>query len=63
MAWELGIKLARERLTLPEPLDDYVMSRAQRARMSLLPIDLVHVLDRIGKLLRRQLRGDHRMLQ
>jgi len=45
VAWELGIKIARERLTLPEPLDEYVMSRAHRSRMSLLSIDLVHVLE------------------
>ncbi|TMQ09614.1 MAG: type II toxin-antitoxin system VapC family toxin [Deltaproteobacteria bacterium] len=37
VAWELGIKIARERLTLPEPLEEYVTSRAQRSRMSLLP--------------------------
>jgi PIN domain nuclease of toxin-antitoxin system len=48
VAWELGIKLARERLTLPEALNDYVMSRAQRARMSLLSIDLVHVLEAVA---------------
>ena len=48
VAWELGIKIARERLTLPEPLDEYVMSRANRARMSLLPIGLVHVLDAVA---------------
>jgi PIN domain nuclease of toxin-antitoxin system len=47
VAWELGIKIARERLTLPEPLDAYVMSRAHRARMSLLSIDLVHVLEAV----------------
>ncbi|HWO23643.1 MAG TPA: type II toxin-antitoxin system VapC family toxin [Kofleriaceae bacterium] len=46
-AWELGIKIARERLTLPEPLDEYVMSRARRARISLLSIDLVHVLEAV----------------
>jgi PIN domain nuclease of toxin-antitoxin system len=48
VAWELGIERARERLTLPEPLDDYVTSRAQRARMSLLSIDLTHVLEAVG---------------
>ncbi len=48
VAWEIGIKLARERLTLPEPLDEYVMSRAQRARMSLLPIGLAHVLEAVS---------------
>ena len=47
VAWELGIMIARERLTLPEPLDEYVMSRARRARMSLLPIDLIHVLEAV----------------
>ena len=48
VAWELGIKIARERLTLPEPLEEYVMSRAARSRMSLLPIGLVHVLDAVA---------------
>ena len=47
VAWELGIKIARERLTLPEPLDEYVMSRAHRSRMSLLSIDLGHVLEAV----------------
>lgn len=47
VAWELGIKVARERLTLPEPLDEYMMSRAHRARMSLLSIDLAHVLEAV----------------
>lgn len=47
VAWELGIKLARERLTLPEPLDEYVTTRARRARMSLLSIDLGHVLEAV----------------
>jgi PIN domain nuclease of toxin-antitoxin system len=48
VARELGIKIARERLTLPEPLDEYVMSRAHRSRMSLLSIDLVHVLEAVA---------------
>jgi PIN domain nuclease of toxin-antitoxin system len=48
VAWELGIKLARERLTLPEPLEAYVTSRARRARMSLLSIGLVHVLEAVA---------------
>lgn len=48
VAWELGIKLARERLTLPEPLDEYLMSRAQRSRMSWLSIDLTHVLEAVA---------------
>src|ERR1043166_7000889 len=48
VSWELGIKIAREKLTLPEPLDQYVMSRAHRARMSMLSIDLAHVLDAVA---------------
>jgi PIN domain nuclease of toxin-antitoxin system len=48
VAWELGIKLARERLTLPEPLDAFLQSRAQRARMSILPIELAHVLEAVA---------------
>ena len=47
-AWELGIKIARERLTLPEPLDEYMVSRAHRARMSFLSIDLAHVLEAVA---------------
>ena|ERR1041385_1905272 len=47
VTWELGIKIAREKLTLPEPLDRYVMSRAQRSRMSMLSIDLNHVLEAV----------------
>jgi len=46
--WELGIKLARERLTLPEPLEEYVMSRARDARMSWLSIALAHVLEAVA---------------
>jgi len=48
VGWELGIKIARERLTLPEPLDEYMMSRAHRSRMSLLSIDLAHVLEAVA---------------
>jgi PIN domain nuclease of toxin-antitoxin system len=48
VAWEMGIKLARERLTLPESLAEYVTSRARQARMSLLSIDLVHVLEAVA---------------
>lgn len=48
VTWELGIKIARERLTLPEPLEAYVISRAQRSRMSWLTIDLPHVLEAVA---------------
>ena len=43
--WEIGIKVARKRITLPEPLDAFFSVRAHRARMTLLPIELRHVLD------------------
>lgn len=48
VAWELGIKIARERLTLPDPLEDYMMSRAHRSRMSWLSIELAHVLEAVA---------------
>lgn len=48
VAWELGIKIAKERLRLPEPLDAYVTSRAHRSRMSWLPIELLHVLEAVA---------------
>ncbi len=43
--WELGIKVARKKLSLPEPLADFVLSRAQRSRIELLPIHLRHVVE------------------
>ena len=43
--WEIGIKLAKKRLRLPEPLDGYVTSRMRRAGMKALGIELSHVLD------------------
>jgi PIN domain nuclease of toxin-antitoxin system len=48
VGWELGIELSRERLTLPEPLDEYLMSRAQRSRMSWLSNSLTHVLEAVA---------------
>jgi PIN domain nuclease of toxin-antitoxin system len=47
VVWELGIKQARGKLTLPEPIDEYVLSLVERARMSLLAIDTTHVLDAV----------------
>jgi PIN domain nuclease of toxin-antitoxin system len=47
VVWELGIKHARGKLTLPEPIDEYVLSLVERARMSLLAIDTTHVLDAV----------------
>ncbi len=43
--WEVGIKVARKRLTLPEQLEDYFVSRARGAGMTILPVELRHVVD------------------
>lgn len=48
VAWELGLKVAREKLTLPAPVGEFVASRAQAARMRWLPIGLPHVLDAVA---------------
>ncbi len=48
VAWELGLKVARAKLTLPAPVGDFVASRAQAARMRWLPIGLPHVLDAVA---------------
>ena len=48
VAWELGIKIGRKRLTLPEPLEAFVTARAHRDRMALLPIELRHVLEAVS---------------
>lgn len=45
VAWELGIKLRRKKLALPESLGEYVLSRAHASRMAILPIQLRHVID------------------
>ena len=45
VAWEIGIKVARNKLTIPEPVDDFITVRRHRSGMQLLPIDLAHVLD------------------
>ena len=46
--WELGIKAASKKLTLPEPLEEFILSRAQRSRITLLPIHLRHVVEVVG---------------
>jgi PIN domain nuclease of toxin-antitoxin system len=45
--WELGIEIARKKLSLPEPLADFVLSRAQRSRIGLLPIHLRHAVEAV----------------
>ncbi len=47
VAWELGIKIANGKLKLPEPLHEYVTSRTHRARMTVVPISLSHVLEAV----------------
>jgi len=46
--WELGIKVARKRLALPEELETFFASRARAARMTILPITLRHAVDAAG---------------
>ncbi len=43
--WEIGIKLGKDKLALPEPLETYVLSRTERSRIALLPIQLQHVVE------------------
>jgi PIN domain nuclease of toxin-antitoxin system len=43
-AWEIAIKAARGRLTLPEPPERYVTERMARHRIQALPIHLSHAL-------------------
>jgi PIN domain nuclease of toxin-antitoxin system len=44
-AWELGIKVARGQLSLPNDLEEYVLSRSSAARIAILPIELSHVFE------------------
>lgn len=43
--WEIGIKMASHKLSLPEPLEEFVLSRAHRSRIAILPIQLAHAID------------------
>ena len=43
--WEIAIKVARGRLTLPEPPGQYVAERMRLHRFSALPIELSHALE------------------
>ncbi len=42
--WEIAIKYAKGRLTLPETPDDYVANRLTKHRFTPLPIQLSHTL-------------------
>jgi len=44
-AWEIAIKAAKGRLTLPEPPDQYVAERMRLHHFSALPIELSHALE------------------
>jgi len=44
-AWEIAIKAAKGRLTLPVPPDQYVADRMRLHRFSALPIELSHALE------------------
>ena len=44
-AWEIAIKTAKGRLTLPEPPDQYVAERMRLHHFSALPIELSHALE------------------
>jgi PIN domain nuclease of toxin-antitoxin system len=47
-AWEIAIKVAKGRLTLPEAPDQYVANRMGRHRFTALPIELSHALHVYG---------------
>ncbi|GMQ79188.1 MAG: type II toxin-antitoxin system VapC family toxin [Anaerolineae bacterium] len=44
-AWEIAIEVAKGRLTLPEPPDQYLADRMRLHRFSALPIELGHALE------------------
>ena len=41
--WELALKLSLKRLTLPEPLDQYLASKL-KTNLCLLPLELSHIV-------------------
>jgi PIN domain nuclease of toxin-antitoxin system len=45
VAWEIAIKAAKGRLTLPEPADRYVAERLRLHHFAALPIELSHALE------------------
>lgn len=45
VAWEIAIKTAKGRLTLPEPADRYVAERLRLHHFAALPIELSHALE------------------
>lgn len=45
VAWEIAIKAAKGRLTLPEPADQYVTNRMNLHAFTALPVELSHALE------------------
>jgi PIN domain nuclease of toxin-antitoxin system len=45
VAWEIAIKAARGRLSLPEPADRYVTERLRLHHFAALPIEVSHALE------------------
>jgi PIN domain nuclease of toxin-antitoxin system len=45
VAWEIAIKAAKGRLTLPEPADQYVAERLHLHHFATLPIEVSHALE------------------
>lgn len=45
VAWEIAIKAATGRLTLPEPADQYVTNRMNLHAFTALPVELSHALE------------------
>lgn len=43
--WEIGIKVAKKQLTLPEPLEDFMLGAMQFAPMTALRIELRHAVE------------------
>lgn len=44
VAWEIAIKAAKGRLTLPEPADRYVTKRMNLHAFTAMPVELSHAL-------------------
>ncbi len=45
VAWEIAIKAAKGRLTLPEPADRYVSNRLALHAFAALPVEISHALE------------------
>jgi PIN domain nuclease of toxin-antitoxin system len=45
VAWEIAIKAAKGRLTLPEPADRYIAERLRLHHFAAMPIEVSHALE------------------